>query len=1545
MKKNWLKNTALATVLATTLTACGGGGGGAGAIIDKGGIVVGNMVGSGLISSNNSNVSAIETFLNIAGPSGQLDVKKDGWTVSEIDEIINVIGYLNNLNTDVDNVIGSNPLVLDSSNRSAVVAFKKYVKFANEEMLPLLEAGKKALNNGTFNIEVNDAFLANPDKYMDDKINSYTTIDSSVHKIATITFDARTPQIEGDTEEFVYHPETGVLYTKNFGTITPTADGNYYYKLNGKVWTWTKDSSSINEVEGTPTDLDLDNLNSFETTDCNDTNSTRLSCAITEETTLNDAATLVNNFSGLFSSLSSTISNGDISSISAILTGPDNKDKAKASTILTSIADAETVWAQTEALIDAQTDADRYKIYNSNDYKEAYAAMIYLRDHVKPLITKVANGKTITLADYNKITKQEKANEIIQEEKSSTATDYANSKLIKSRQTINDDTEEHTDTTESNVTYTDWAVVEGAGQESRTKTTTTTPVRTTVTTRCSFERTTFLNGSTSDGAESCSVLNTVTTKGDATEETETETRIGDAVIVEKSRTDVLDPVESSETPVITYSDWATVHAGGGQETRTKTATTRNKRTVVTQTCTWQESTVNGATTKGAETCTTTDTQVTYLTDTVETETETREGANPVTVTTNLDPIITTETETSADYTETTYTDASDTTTETQEGSATTNTANRDVTVTTDHGNNTSTTVVTRYVDTTVTTPITTKIFRTRHYTDTIKRNTRIITTTTPRQQLTYKDGTTEIINGTATVVTGEWTVNPVSQSQRSENILQSESIANQVATTSDSGTELSRVTTSNAYTDDDTNLGTKTANLSTTVSDHQTTEYNNSTGLDMINAADAYAKGWTGEGAVLGVIDTWQNKDHADFNGKYQWYKDYVRNSDTVPNYGSQHSHGTHVAGIVAAEKNGTGTHGVAYNADLVGANIDYHGNGRLNKGLAQQALHDMAKLKSPTANGGEEMNIVAVNMSFNSPQLFYDGNGSTVTQLSDGTYSASEITARVVGNGYGDGTYWKIATDNDIILVNSAGNYGFAHAGDPGIWAVEEDANGNLVLGGKMVVVGNWDGSGVAGNKAGHVCLNINTGNNTCNDTHRLSEFYILAPGSNINSTIPTGMGNNGNDTAPMSGTSMSAPHVTGAFGVLHQMWPYMKGENLVKLVMNTADKNLPNYNVNVHGQGLLDLDEATKPQGAVGVVTSGRVDHPTASLNNTYFSTGTALPSNLSNLKIMVLDDYDRNYYMDLGSSFTVKDKRKFSDVQMLVDNKNTFLPHQQMYGTFTQGGQYDLAKNYNFGFYTGENGNGDYSMNIGKNFYINNKFKLKTSIGHMSEQDTWLGNSSDGVLAVGDNNDTKSANIGVAYQLGNNVLSLDYSKGKTDVSTTDGSLIKSFSDIETESYRLAYEIHKDTHTTFGWSFSLPSHITSGTMDLEVAESVNLDGTINYTNINSNLTQGTKEKNIGFFYNKSGADELDASFNFTAEYRMDKSGVANNDGVEVGMNFVKKFAGNCKFLWMKNPKCFDEDGNMKANLFGKSTDNATKHGLVYDLETDKFVPIKKQK
>ena len=533
------------------------------------------------------------------------------------------------------------------------------------------------------------------------------------------------------------------------------------------------------------------------------------------------------------------------------------------------------------------------------------------------------------------------------------------------------------------------------------------------------------------------------------------------------------------------------------------------------------------------------------------------------------------------------------------------------------------------------------------------------------------------------------------------------------------------------------------------------------------------------------------------------------------------------------------------------------------------------------------------------------------------------------MNSGDGQGKYWKVATDNDIILVNSAGNAGYNHAGDPGIWAVETDASGNLILGGKMIIVGNWNGSNVAGNKAGHVCLKIV--NNACTDANKISDFYILAPGDMIYSSVPTHLGGNG--YMNMSGTSMAAPHVTGAFGVLNQMWPHMKGENLVKLVLATADKNLTGYNVNIHGQGLLDLSEATKPQGATGISTTGRTNGPLININGTYFATGTALPSNLANLKIMILDEYERDYYVNLGSSFTVKDMRKVSDIDSLMYG-HTYLPIQSMYGNYAQGGNWDLGF-MNFGLYSGDGGNGDFTTNVGKHFDLGKNLKLKTSIGQMNEQTTWLGNQSDGVLSVGENNITNFGQIGIDYNLGNNVLSFDYSKGKTDVNTTGNSLITGFSDIETESFKVSYNIKSDNNNSWGISASIPSHVTEGKMNLKVPESRTLDGQVNYTNIESDLANGTYEKDIGIYYKHDSLNDMDASFNFKAEYRQDIAGVEGHDGVNLGFNYVKKLNTNCKFLWMKNPKCYNEDCSKKtyAQLYNGNKTNDTQTALALGL------------
>jgi subtilisin family serine protease len=927
---------------------------------------------------------------------------------------------------------------------------------------------------------------------------------------------------------------------------------------------------------------------------------------------------------------------------------------------------------------------------------------------------------------------------------------------------------------------------------------------------------------------------------------------------------------------------------------------------------------------------------------VESRQETIEG-EPVTETTETlveNPVVSSEvleatvTETvteGAEYTETTSVLGDAESTYTEEGSATTSTEYTYKDTVVDNGDGTATTTRTKYLITTTTLPVTTYTTKVRTYTDKVYKDVTTTVTTTPRTLKTYANGDTEIVNGTATE-SQSIVKTPVRTGTRSVTEIVDSTVNNTITTATDEGTVEWVKTTSTAYTEADSNLGTRTPGYNSDETTYETQEYlskdDNGTNLGwneltQINASSAYSRGWTGKGSIVAVADTGYDVDHTEFEGQIAATKDYT-GTGINDNYG----HGSHVLGSMVAKKDGNGMHGVAFDAKAVVIKI---GDGR------SVDINDAATGFSWAADQGAIVGNLSANSNYD---FLFKGN---LVQMSDGTYKNTDDRYDYSTGYYYNGQtadQWKAATDKGMVIVNSAGNQGLSVAANPGYLATVKDANGDLVLGGKMLIVGAVDHNNNIyswSNKAGHICQQIV--DNACTDEYKVSDFYVLAPGATYSTS-----NDGGYDT--MKGTSMAAPMATGGIAIIHQMWPHMKGENLVKLITTTADKDILDYNVNIHGQGIMDLDEATKPQGAIGIPTTGRVDGSTSSLEGTYVSGSSSALASLSNVEVMVIDGFDRDYYLNLGNTITVKDNRKYSDTEMLLSNNHTFLPTQQMYGSFAQGGQWDLVNNYNFGFYTGESGNGDYSTNIGKNFFITDRFKLKTSVGTMSEQETWLGNSSDGVLAVGDNNATNFGNIGVDYQIGNNVLSLDYTRGRTDINTVDNSLIKSFSDVRTESYRLAYEIHKDKHNTLGWSFSLPSHITSGTMDLEVAESVNLDGTINYDTIKSDLTQGTKEKNIGFYFNHEPTDTFDAGIKFTTEYRQDIAGQSGKDGLNFTLNFAKKLKTACGMLWMKNPKCYETDpvtGKevMKSNLFGGPVDNATAHGLKYDLKTDKFVPI----
>ena len=111
--------------------------------------------------------------------------------------------------------------------------------------------------------------------------------------------------------------------------------------------------------------------------------------------------------------------------------------------------------------------------------------------------------------------------------------------------------------------------------------------------------------------------------------------------------------------------------------------------------------------------------------------------------------------------------------------------------------------------------------------------------------------------------------------------------------------------------------------------------------LNAINAPEVWARGYTGSGVVVAVIDSgvdyrhpelannmWVNSGEIAGNGRDDdgnGYVDDYRGWDFADNDNNPldiHGHGTHVAGIIAAAKDGAGTTGVASGQDHARAGV-----------------------------------------------------------------------------------------------------------------------------------------------------------------------------------------------------------------------------------------------------------------------------------------------------------------------------------------------------------------------------------------------------------------------------------------------------------------------------------------------------------------------------------------------------------------------------------------------------------------------------------------------
>lgn len=326
----------------------------------------------------------------------------------------------------------------------------------------------------------------------------------------------------------------------------------------------------------------------------------------------------------------------------------------------------------------------------------------------------------------------------------------------------------------------------------------------------------------------------------------------------------------------------------------------------------------------------------------------------------------------------------------------------------------------------------------------------------------------------------------------------------------------------------------------------ETAEYRANVGLSLINASTAYAAGWTGAGSLIAVIDNGFQTTHPDLSPQIVQA---IRPSTggAVPTA----SHGTHVAGIAGAARDGTGMHGVAYGARL---SLYTYGNDAGGDALA----FDFAARLRPTVISNSWGIDTAVGVVTGDPAFASDPYQAIATRTSDTTANWRAFVSSV-----------RKAQEHSVVVF-AASNQRLAD--------IDVSAGLPLIfpeLRGPWLAVVNVDANGVL--------QSVHCGS--------AAQFCLAGPGTNIYST------EFGLTYSVKSGTSMATPHVSGAVAIARQMFPRAAPAELASLVLQTAtDIGAPGVD-DQFGWGMLNLGNIAatidpRAAGAFAFASAGQFD-----------------------------------------------------------------------------------------------------------------------------------------------------------------------------------------------------------------------------------------------------------------------------------------------------------------------------------------------------------------
>lgn len=390
----------------------------------------------------------------------------------------------------------------------------------------------------------------------------------------------------------------------------------------------------------------------------------------------------------------------------------------------------------------------------------------------------------------------------------------------------------------------------------------------------------------------------------------------------------------------------------------------------------------------------------------------------------------------------------------------------------------------------------------------------------------------------------------------------------------------------------------------------ETAEYNKNWGLKAMKASSAYALGYYGQGVKVGMMDSGFLTTHQELSGdrwhtvkfegtysqsgerypQYAFKDEYGRpqnNGDTGKyNKGDKFSvdgaynpdfndnHGTGCAGVYAGNRDGVGMHGVAWGSEFYSANTG--GTDSTNYGPFLDYNFFKAGYDALVNSG-----VKIINNSFGTNLKQVDENGKIVTYYQSGPELTTvkdieyeyflfkkqynnDADPELKGKSFVDAA-WDAVKGKDVIQVFTNGNNDRANPYHRALYPYfnpEAEAQW-IAIAGLRQMDKNTDPDNYK--------LEANF-----NEAGYAKYWTLTGPGQNGNTANIKGDDQYGG----YSGTSMAAPFISGAFGVLASRYQDMSAVQVREVLLTTANhKNADGTDM----EGWANVNKTTPAEGEV--------------------------------------------------------------------------------------------------------------------------------------------------------------------------------------------------------------------------------------------------------------------------------------------------------------------------------------------------------------------------